>query len=556
MPSSTSVRQQNLGNLARAQFDIIIIGGGINGSGIARDAAMRGLRVLLLEKGDLGEGTTAWSTRLIHGGLRYLEHYEVPLVRESLREREILFRNAPHLVKPIPFLVPIYQGAKRPPTLIRMGMLAYDTLSYDRSVPRHQMLSPEQTIQRAPGINSSGLRGAAVYYDGQVTFPERISVENALSATDYGATVLTYTRVDGVLQVNNRVTGVTFTDLLDEERASYSVRAPLTINVTGPWVDRLVDGVNVETPQYIGGTKGSHIIVESFPGAPDSAIYVENEADGRPYFIVPWNGLYLIGTTDFRYTGDLDRVIADDDEIDYLIADTNRVIPGAGLTRGHVRYTYSGVRPLPQVEEGAESGITRKHLVHDHAPEILGLISIIGGKLTTYRNLAEQATDMAFRKLGRAVPECSTARVPFPGANSSNFDRYAREFEAWSGLDQHTASRLVSVYGTFSRTIVERASHDPALLEPLPGAPNTIRGEIPYAFDFEGAQTLTDVLMRRMMIGLDADNAVASLGDAATVAAEHNAWPDQRRTEEITLYRKYLERFRSQALETATEAFV
>jgi glycerol-3-phosphate dehydrogenase len=554
MPSSTSDRQQKLDNLARSRFDIIVIGGGINGTGIARDAAMRGLRVLLLEKGDLGEGTTAWSTRLIHGGLRYLEYYEVPLVRESLREREILFRNAPHLVRPLPFLVPIYQGAKRAPWLIRMGMMAYDTLSYDRSVPGHQMLSPEQTIQQAPGINSHGLRGAAVYYDGQVTFPERISVENALSAADYGATVLTYTRVDGVSQVNNRVTGVTFTDLLNEKQASYTVRAPLTINVTGPWVDRLVNGVDVETPQYIGGTKGSHIIVESFPGAPDSAIYVENEVDSRPYFIVPWNGLYLIGTTDFRYTGDLDRVIADDDEIDYLIADTNRVIPGAGLAREHVRYTYSGVRPLPHVEEGSESGITRKHLVHDHAPEILGLISIIGGKLTTYRNLAEQATDMAFRKLGRAVPECSTATVPFPGANTSDFDRYAREFTAWSGLDQATATRLVSIYGTLSRTIVERSRLDPELLNPLPGAPATIRGEIPYAFDFEAAQTLTDVLMRRMMIGLDADNGMTSLETAGAIAAEHNAWDSRRLSQELEQYRKYLERFRSQALVAAAGA--
>ncbi len=551
MASSTTSRAQQLNQLSSAQFDVIVIGGGINGTGIARDAAMRGLRVLLMEKGDLGEGTTAWSTRLIHGGLRYLEYYEIPLVRESLREREILFRNAPHLVKPIPFVVPIYEGAKRAPWLIQVGMTAYDTLSYDRSVPRHKMLNAAQTIQRVPGVNSSGLRGSAVYYDGQVTFPERISVENALSAADHGATVLTYTRVDGVSQVNNRVTGTTFIDLLDEQQTSYTVNAPLTINVTGPWVDRLVNDVDVETPQYIGGTKGSHIIVESFPGAPESAIYVENETDGRPYFIVPWNGLYLIGTTDFRYTGDLDQVIADDDEIDYLIADTNRVIPGAGLTREHVRYTYSGIRPLPFVEEGAESGITRKHLVHDHAPDIHGLISIIGGKLTTYRNLAEQATDLAFRKLGRSVPASSTAMVPFPGANTGDMKRFAREFQAWSGLDEPTTTRLISIYGTMSRTLVERSKSSAGMLQPLPGAPNTIRGEIPYAFDLEAAQTLTDALMRRTMLGFNADNATAALEEAASIAAKHNSWDEQRRNQEIEEYQNYLKRFRSQAMEAA-----
>jgi glycerol-3-phosphate dehydrogenase len=554
MASSTTIRTRQLETLGKNRFDVIIIGGGINGTGIARDAAMRGLRVLLLEKGDLGEGTTAWSTRLIHGGLRYLEYYEIPLVRESLRERELLFRNAPHLVQPLPFVVPIYHGAKRAPWLIRMGMLAYDTLSYDRSVPGHSMLNADQTIARVPGINSSGLRGSAVYYDGQVTFPERISVENALSAADHGATVLTYTRVDGVEQLDNRVIGVTFTDLLDDSATSYTVHAPLTINVTGPWVDRLVKGVEAETPQYIGGTKGSHIIVDSFPGAPESAIYVENEADGRPYFIVPWNGLYLIGTTDFRYHGDLDRVIAEDDEIDYLIADTNRVIPGAGLTRDHVRYTYSGVRPLPFVEEGAESGITRQHIVHDHAPDILGLISVIGGKLTTYRNLAEHATDMAFRKLGRMVPPCSTGAVPFPGANTEDWERLSNEFQAWSGLDEATSQRLLSIYGTSSRMLIERARQDPDLMEPLPGSPHTLRGEIPFAFDFESAQTLTDVLMRRMMIGLDARNAVEAIDEAARIAAEHNNWSEQRTQAEIDRYRTYLERFRSRAVGQAPAA--
>ncbi len=549
MTSSSAIRRRTLDRLASEQFDAIIIGAGINGAGIARDAAMRGLRVLLLEKGDIGEGTTAWSTRLIHGGLRYLEHCEVPLVRESLRERELLFRNAPHLVKPLHFIVPIYETGKRPPWLIRLGMLGYDTLSFDRSVPGHRMLNADATIQRAPGLNAHGLRGAATYYDGQVTFPERISVENALSASDHGATVLTYTRVDDLVQINDRVGGVTFTDLLDADQRQHTVHAPLTINVTGPWVDQLAG--QVASTRYIGGTKGSHIIVESFPGAPTEAIYVENEADGRPYFIVPWNGLYLIGTTDFRYTGDLDQVIADDDEIDYLIADTNRVIPGAGLSREHVRYTYSGVRPLPSVDEGAESGITRQHIVHDHAPDVLGLISIIGGKLTTYRNLAEQATDLAFRKLGRPDPGSKTAIIPFPGANTEDFKRFAAKFQVWSQLPVATAKRLVSIYGTQSRQLVERSQTIPGMLDPINGAPDTIKGEISFAFDYEAAQTLTDVLMRRTMLGLNADNAVPAVDEVATLAADHHGWDESRRQREIEDYLDYLARFRSQSVERA-----
>jgi glycerol-3-phosphate dehydrogenase len=546
MASSTTIRRGELDRIDKEQFDVIVIGAGINGTGIARDAAMRGLRVLVLEKGDFGEGTTAWSTRLIHGGLRYLEYYEVPLVRESLRERERLLRNAPHLVKPLQFIVPIYRTNKRGTWLIRLGMIGYDLLSFDRSVPGHQMLGVDDTIERVPGINREGLVGATTYYDGQVMFPERISVENALSARDYGACVLTYTRVDEIITTDQRAEGVRFTDLLDPDQTSYTVSAPLTINVSGPWVDRLTGKVSGK--QLIGGTKGSHIIVDSFPGAPTGAIYVENEADGRPYFIVPWNGLYLIGTTDFRYTGDLDRVIADDDEIDYLIADTNRVIPGAGLTREHVRYTYSGVRPLPYVEEGAESGITRQHIVHDHAPETAGLISIVGGKLTTYRSLAEHATDLAMRKLGKQDPGSKTGSIPFPGASTEDFQRFVAEFRVWSDLSPSTAERLLSIYGTQCRQLVERSRREPRLLEPIPGAPNTIQGEVPFAFDFEAAQTLTDVLMRRTILGLNADNAVPAVETVADLAAEHNGWDAARRQREIDEYLDYLARFRSQAV--------
>jgi glycerol-3-phosphate dehydrogenase len=547
MKSSAIDRSQHLEQLNRQQYDVIVIGAGINGSGIARDAAMRGLNVLLLERGDIGEGTTAWSTRLIHGGLRYLEHYEIPLVRESLRERELLLKNAPHLVRPLPFVVPIYEGAKRPPWLVRMGMIGYDALSFDRSVPGHRMLDANATLRRAPGLNSDGLLGSATYYDGQVEFPERIAVENALSARDHGANVLTYTRVDELLKVRDRVVGVSFTDLLDPSSTRHTVHAPLTINVAGPWVDYLAGQVSDQ--RYIGGTKGSHIIVGKFPGAPTGAIYVENEADGRPYFIVPWNGLYLIGTTDFRYTGDLDRVVASDDEIDYLIADTNRVIPGANLTRAQVLYTYSGVRPLPYVADGSESAITRQHIVHDHAPDLLGLVSIIGGKLTTYRNLAEQATNLAFQKIGRPDPGCSTAKIPFPGANSDDFNQFLAEFRVWTGLPPRTAERLVSIYGTQARPLIERSRDNPAMLEPIEGAPHTIQGEIAFAFDYEAAQTLTDVLMRRTMLGLSADNAVPSIEQVARLAAEHHDWDDDRTRREIDEYLSYLQRFRSHALQ-------
>ena len=375
------MRDRTLESLSDRHFDAIVVGAGINGAGIARDAAMRGLSVLLVDKGDVSAGTTSWSTRLIHGGLRYLEHYEVPLVRESLRERERLLHTAPHLVKPISMLIPIYAGDKRGPRLVRLGMLAYDALSFDKSLEHHHMLSPQEALEREPGLNSEGLRGAAVYYDAQVEYVERLALENALSARAAGAAVLTYAKVDRLVVESNVARGVELTDVLGGERRS--AHGDVVINVAGPWVDTVLSSVGSPVERMIGGTKGSHIVVDAFPGAPSEALYVEAR-DGRPYFVVPWNDLYLIGTTDERYEGDLNRVVADDEEIDYLVTETNRVIPGAGLTSNSALFSYAGVRPLPHVGDGVAGGITRRHIIHDHAPDLAAqLISIVGGKITT-----------------------------------------------------------------------------------------------------------------------------------------------------------------------------
>src|SRR5215471_723831 len=313
-------------------YDVIVIGAGINGAGIARDAAMRGLSVLLLDKGDISNGTTAWSTRLIHGGLRYLEHFDVGLVRESLREREVLLHVAPHLVKPIPMLIPIYRHSRRGRLAIRTGMIAYDLLSLNKSLPRHQILSRDEAIAREPGLNSEGLAGAAMYYDCQVQYAERLVLENAIAANESGAIVRTYCRVDSFVRDARRVRGVEYVDIATGARCE--ALAPVTINVSGPWVDEILErGGGGASGRLIGGTKGSHIVVSQFPGAPRVGLYAEARSDGRPFFIMPWNRLYLIGTTDIRYSGDLDLLSASEIEITYLVDEANQVIPGASLER-------------------------------------------------------------------------------------------------------------------------------------------------------------------------------------------------------------------------------
>jgi glycerol-3-phosphate dehydrogenase len=381
-----------------SRYDVVIIGAGINGAGIARDAAMRGLTVLVIEKGELGAGTTSASTRLIHGGLRYLEHFEFGLVYESLRERETLLRIAPDLVRPLAIAIPIYKQNRRGRLTLRAGMILYDLLSWRKSLPRHRMLSRDETLERWPGLNPEGLVGSALYYDAQVEFPERLVLANVVSAREFGAEVLTHTRVTNLVVEDGRVSGVEFQEQL--------VEAAVVINAAGPWIDQVLEPV--KSPKLIGGTKGSHIVVPVFPGAPANALYLEARSDGRPIFIIPWNKLYLIGTTDVRFEGDPDEVRCEPWEIDYLLSETNLALPAANLTRDSILYTYSGVRPLPVTGDKDEQSITRRHFIREH-PRLPNLLSIVGGKLTTYRSLSEECVDLIFRKLGKDPPKCRTA---------------------------------------------------------------------------------------------------------------------------------------------------
>jgi glycerol-3-phosphate dehydrogenase len=527
-------------------FDVVVIGAGINGAGIARDAAMRGLKVLLLDKCDIASGTSAWSTRLIHGGLRYLEHGEVGLVRESLRERERLLRVAPHLVKPLPMLIPVYEKARRGLLTIRAGMLAYDILSFDKSLKRHRMLSRAETLKRAPGLSPEGLRGAAIYYDAQIEYAERLVFENALSAFQHGAVIQTYARVDGFILEEGNVRGVEFTNLLDE--STHRVRAAMTVNVSGPWVDEVLAGTNQSLERMICGTKGSHLIVDEFPGAPSDALYVEAQADGRPFFIIPWNNAYLIGTTDLAYNGDLDTIEAEMAEIDYLLTETNRVIPQAALGRDVIRYTYSGIRPLPCRTGHDPASITRRHFIRDHAPALNGFISIVGGKLTTYRNLAEQTVDLLLRKLGRESVKCSTAQEPLPGAMAEDFAAFAEQFKASSDLPEATLDRLLRVYGTRAKDVLELAMSDPELLEPFDSQTGAIGAEVLFSFFGEMAQTLSDCLMRRTMVGLNATAGLDAVEAAARIAHKYLGWSDERMAHEVKQFRQYVQRFHPRSL--------
>jgi len=539
--------------ISSPQYDVIVVGAGINGAGIARDAAMRGLKVLLLDKGDIGSGTSSWSTRLIHGGLRYLEHGEVGLVRESLRERARLMKIAPHLIRPLEILAPIYKHARRGFWTIRAGMIAYDVLSFSNTLAPHRMLSTPETLRQARGLNPDGLLGAAVYFDAQVEFAERLVLENALSAQAHGATVLIYARVHKVTVEGGEVRGVEFThehhgssptnrtgsDISIEEPHTASAR--VVINAAGPWIDQLLAETVDDSPRLIGGTKGSHLIVAPFAGAPHIAIYVEAETDRRPFFIIPWNGNYLIGTTDIRYDGDLDCVRVETEEIQYLLRETNRVLPAAKLTREQILYTYSGVRPLPFTGDKDEQRITRRHFIRRH-PYVDNLFSIVGGKLTTYRSLAAQTVDLVLKKLGRDSAPCTTDREPLPGAGTSDFEGFCKDFNERTTLPEAIRERLLRIYGTRASLITELLARDASLEEVIDPETRAIAAEIVFAFKYELAQTLSDCLLRRTMVGLNSTCGLDAVEAAASMAQKFLGWSDNRASQEIADYRAEISR--------------
>ena len=522
-------------------YDLVVVGAGINGAGIARDAAARGLKVALVEKEDIGSGTSSWSGRLIHGGLRYLEQGDIALVRESLRERELLFRYAPHIVKPVPLMVPIYGHNKRPKWMVRAGMLAYDILSFDKSTTTHRFLSRKRTLERFPQMDPRGLEGSAIFMDGQVVWSERLCVEVALAAKADGAHIFTWSKVDGFIEEAGRIRGVRFTDTLTGTRHALSAR--IVINAAGPWVDAVLGEQRPMEKRHIGGAKGSHLVLDPFPGAPKDVVYYESRADGRLVLIIPWGERYMIGTTDKKFEDDPDTARADQSEVDYLLGEVNQLIPSAGLTRADILYTYSGVRPLPFVPDKSEWKVPRSHVIFDHAPQRPGLLSIIGGKLTTYRSLAEETVDLVYRQLGKKAPRCTTSRTLFPGARVSDWNIYKQDLAATTGAPADLVERLVGIYGSRAGEILTLAQAEPALMEVFDPDSGAIGAELVFTFENEFCRTLTDALIRRIMVGLNRTCGREALARAADILATRLGWDAARKAAEIAAYRRYIERF-------------
>ena len=542
---------RDLAQIQQTDFDVIVIGGGINGAGVARDAALRGLKTILLEKSDFASGSSSWSSRLIHGGLRYLEYFEFSLVRESLKEREVLLRNAPHLVNPLQLTIPVYRDRSRPYWKIWAGMILYDLFSFDKTLPVHRMLPQKKFKQIFRSLDKENLAGGSQYYDGQVTFAERLCLENVISAQNAGASILNYVEVMELNLQDSRIKEIVCQDKLTGENFTISgSQGAVVVNTAGPWVDHICKRGNKAGKDIVigdgkknGGTKGSHIVVNPFPGAPNSNLYVEAKSDGRPFFILKWLDKYLIGTTDLAYKEDIENIKADNEEIDYLLQEVNNIIPIANLKREDVKFTYSGVRPLPNSEGKKPGSITRKHIIFDHKKEgVDNLLTLIGGKLTTYRNVGEEMVDAILKRMKRSPIPCQTDSLPLPGCILPSDPRIQQAItEYGSILSTKAIDHLFFSYGAKALEILKLTKDYPEFREQIsPNLPD-IKAQIVYAVQSELAQTLVDILRRRTTLAMNGNYALDLLPVVTEILQKHCSWSLEKCDRACEEYRFYME---------------
>jgi glycerol-3-phosphate dehydrogenase len=514
--------------------DVLVIGGGIIGAGIARDAALRGLEVALVEQADFGSGTTSRPTRLIHGGLRYLELFDFALVRGDMRERETLLRIARHLVFPLAFLLPLYRPSFLYQLKLRVGMLLYDALSLDKSLPKRQHLDRAATLAAEPSLEPDGLVGAWRFYDAQVPLVERLVIENLVDASDRGAVVLNHARVSDFLREADRIVGARVRDTIAER--DVKIRARFTVVATGPWLDRTIAPLRQRSDPLLRLTKGVHIVTRR---AVQEAHVLFAKSDGRLFFVVPWLDSTIVGTTDTDYTGDPGNVAASKEDVRYLRNEARRAFPSAPFDEIH--FTWAGVRALVREEGVSEGEVSRKHAVFDHAKRdgVEGVLSVVGGKITAYRAIAEEIVDDVSRRLSR--PERSrTAEELLPGARP--VDVAARPGDLT--LEATTRAHLTSIYGARAREVLDLSRADPSLASPLCPHHRGIEAEIVHAVQSEWALTLGDVLLRRNALGLSACQALDCVERVADRMGAVLGWDQDRRHREVEAYRREVEPMR------------
>ena len=527
--------KRNLKRLADETFDLLIVGGGITGACVARDASLRGLRVALIERNDFANATSAHNSKLVHGGLRYLRNFELGLVRESLKERRNWQRIAPHLVHPLPFLVPLYNGGLKGRATLSAGLTLYDLLSYDRTwledpdqrLPGHHWLGARQALAEEPVLERPGLDGAFVYYDAQMYSPERLALECLIDANAHGAAIANYLEAKRFIRRNDRVEGVSVSDTLRDSH--FDVRATITLVAAGPWSDIfLASALGKPASHKILRSKGIHLLVPSLTRA--HALTMATEAGH--FFVLPWRGHTLLGTTDTTFTGDPDSLSVSERDIEDFLDFITRHLPSAKITRDDVAYFYAGLRPL--VDDGSRNtySASRRSEIIDHGRDdgVDALFSAIGGKWTTSRDLAQKIVDAIGAKLGRPLAPCTTATLRLPGARFERLREFAVQQKT---LHRGAASaHLIHMYGARLTRLFAETQSRPELIEPL-GGHGDIAAQIFFAAREEMALTLADAILRRTGIGQFGAPSRPVLETASRLMGNELEWSEERRQKEI-----------------------
>ena len=535
-------RAQSLANLGSRRFDVLVVGGGITGVGVARDAALRGMNVALVERDDFASGTSSRSSRLVHGGLRYLEHGHLHLVFESSLERRRLLELAPHLVRPLEFIWPVYEGARVPRWKLGAGLFLYDLLALFRNVAPHRRLDPDEVLAREPRLRAEDLTGGASYFDA-ATDDARLTLATALGAHEAGATVANHAGVRRLLVTRGRTGGAIVADSIGGSEVS--VRARIVVNAAGPWSDEIRRLDEPTARATLRGTKGVHVTVPRDRIGNHNALTLLSPVDGRVMFLLPGDTHAVIGTTDTETDASPDDVRASRDDVDYLLRTANHFFPAASLTAEDVVCAWAGIRPLVAGRFGTDASAASRE--HEITVSERGVVSVSGGKLTTYRAMSAEVVDVVERELGRVATPSETARVPLPGGD---FDSFEQEVEralrtlggsvtsGMTGVAEH-AEQLVRAYGSRWKAVWAPVRDDPSLAEPLVAGLPYMRAEVAYAVSDEMAVTLADALVRRTHVAFESrDHGRGAAPIAADIAGERLGWDLVARQRAVTAFER------------------
>ena len=533
--------QRDFASFAQTHFDVLVIGGGATGASIALDASLRGLRVGLLEKGDFSGATSAASSKLMHGGLRYLVNGEIGLVREGLRERRVWQRVAKHLVRPLPFLLPTYKTRMQSKFIIRLGLSAYDFLAFGRNfgmdamqrMPSYRSLNVAQTLGLMPHLQRHNMTGSMVYHDAQMLSPERLCLAILRTAHEAGARVINYVEANDFIVEQGRITGVRASDKLTGQAAS--INADCVVNAAGPWADMVMqNALNAPPPRKLVRSKGIHFLTRDVTRGTALTIPIGDEH----LFVLPWQGKSLFATTDTFYNGDPDKVTPEFSDIEQLLGKANQALPGLELTVKDIDYVYAGLRPLvadPATPDKVTYGLSRGSEIVDHENQggPAGLFSALGGKWTTSRRLAEEVVDLVGARLGIGNGKCRTSDTLLACTPRQNIADFMDQMRA--DYPQVQTDKLDGLARLYGRLLPDLMAQKPVGLSKLKDP--LLAACVSFAVQHEMVQTLEDVILRRLIVGQTGDMSAAKIAIIADYMAKQLAWSEdekQRQCDQVS----------------------